>query len=162
MSGKKQKTRKKIVRKPEVAKLIVSQLEIHRLVAEIVLGWRLHTHRTTAGIFVRNNKPTLDYWQGENGDDVLIADDWSPTTNIADAWRIVEKLQSRYWLDLKSPFEAGEQWQAGFTERGATGWNGKPDFRGAGETAPLAICRAALAIFAGHECFEENQTVEQQ
>lgn len=162
MSGQKQKTRKKIVRKSKVAKPVLSQSETHRLIAEIVLGWRLHTHRLTAGRFVCNNKPTLDYWQDENGDDVLVADDWFPTTNIADAWRIVERLQSEYWLDLKSPFEAGDQWQAGFTECGATGWNGEPDFRGTGETAPLAICRAALAIFAGHECFEENQTVEQQ
>lgn len=128
--------------------------EIHRLVTELVLGWRLHAHRATSGIFARNKQTTLDVWKDQNGDDAAFVDDWSPTTKMIDAWQIVDKLQGRYWLELKSPFDTGDKWFAGFTPRGASGWNGTPDFTATGETAPLAICRAALAIFAGCERFE--------
>lgn len=153
---------KKVVRKSKTAKQALSHSETHRLIAELVLGWRLHTHRATSGIFSRNNQSTLDVWKDKNGDDVALVADWSPTTNIVDAWRVVDKLQEQFWLELKSPFNRGEKWTAGFTPRGTSGSNGTPDFSAAGETAPLAICRAALAIFADYECFQPTELTEQK
>jgi hypothetical protein len=66
--------------------------------------------------------------------------------NIHAAWMIVEKLMPVYWLTVRTPFEAGSKYNAGFTRLGATGWNGRADYTGQGESAPEAICRAALEL----------------
>lgn len=47
-----------------------------------------------------------------------------------------------YWMVLKSPFEPGEKWMAGFTVQGASGWNGKPDFMALADTALEAVEQA--------------------
>ena len=89
--------------------------------------------------------------------------DWSG--ELEEAWRVVEHLASHdpanhppdpvatgYWLRLQSPFEADSKtWNAGFTQHSFTGWSGRPDFQGQGDTAAEAICRAALKIVGGHE-----------
>lgn len=67
------------------------------------------------------------------------------STDIAAAWLVVEKLSDRFHCRIKTPFMAGEKYFAGFTPLGVTGWNGRPDHEGSGDTAPLAICLAALA-----------------
>jgi hypothetical protein len=68
------------------------------------------------------------------------------STDMAAAWRVVEKLATDgFYCRIDSPFEPGALYRAGFTPHGVTGWNGRPDFRAAADTAPLAICRAALA-----------------
>jgi hypothetical protein len=72
----------------------------------------------------------------------------APSEDIADAWDVVEWMAGRFHAVVKSPFMAGEPYHAGFTPLGCTGWNGRPDFAGSGETAPLAICRAALLALA--------------
>jgi hypothetical protein len=68
----------------------------------------------------------------------------SPSTDIAAAWEVVEKINEKYHWKLHSPFITGSEWFIGFTPHGVTGWNGTPDFNASGNTAPLAICRAAL------------------
>lgn len=68
------------------------------------------------------------------------------STDIADAWLVVEAMAGRgYWARLTSPFTRGSAYFAGFTPHDFTGWNGRPDHLGGGDTMPLAICRAALA-----------------
>lgn len=125
--------------------------EINRRIAEIVLGWRIHTQRAVSGVFAHNLESIYEIWKDENGDDAAVVSDWSPPTKIGDAWLVVEKLQNRFWLELKSPCSSGGKWFASFAPLGASGWNGQPDFCGTGETAPLAVCRAALAVFAKTE-----------
>ena len=71
------------------------------------------------------------------------------STEIADAMLLQAEMQKRgFWLKLTSPWEPNRPncvlWNAGFTEHGFTGWNGRPDHRGQGETAALAISLAAL------------------
>ena len=67
------------------------------------------------------------------------------STSIADAWLVVEKMRGLgWWLRLSSPFQDGSLWNAGFTPAGTTGWNGTPDHNFASDTAPEAICLAAL------------------
>ena len=66
------------------------------------------------------------------------------STNIAAAWEVVERLRNRFHARITTPFTAGEQFFCGFTPLGITGWNGRPDFSAGAETAPLAICLAAL------------------
>lgn len=66
--------------------------------------------------------------------------------NLGEAWLIVGKMSSDWHMRLLSPFRKGDLWWAGFTPLGSTGWNGKPDHEASAETAPLAICRAALKV----------------
>ncbi len=72
------------------------------------------------------------------------------STDVSAAFKVVDRMMKRgywlelKWLELKSPFFEGESWWAGFTPLKVTGWNGEPDNNMAGDTAMLAICRAAL------------------
>lgn len=64
-------------------------------------------------------------------------------------WNTVEQILSNmqergYWCRLSSPFEPEEQWYAGFTPHGCTGWNGIPDNQMSGDSSSIAIMRAAL------------------
>ncbi len=69
------------------------------------------------------------------------------STDIAAAFPLVSKINKLgMWLKLTSPFNPSDVWNAGFTAHNSTGWNGMSDFRGQGESAPEAICRAALAV----------------
>lgn len=66
---------------------------------------------------------------------------WSPTTDLKDAWRVVRQMHDvhGYWMAL----EYNEP-ELTWVEFRIT--NG-PYFAASGVTAPLAICRAALAAF---------------
>ena len=56
----------------------------------------------------------------------------------------VEAMDKRgMWCQIKSPFELGSDWWAGFTPHGTTGWNGKPDFRGNNQKPWFAVYEAA-------------------
>lgn len=68
------------------------------------------------------------------------------STDIRDAWLVVEHLSETHWLELKSPFSSGNFYTAGFTTSGCSGWNGYPDFQANGETAAISICKAAIAL----------------
>ncbi len=70
------------------------------------------------------------------------------STSIGAAWEVVEKLNKKFHLRLISPFEPGEPYFAGFSPHGMTGWDGRPHFEAGADTAPLAICRAALKAVA--------------
>lgn len=83
--------------------------------------------------------------------------EWPPpfySTNRGDAWKAVEafaKLRKMH-ASVRTPFETRLRpghpsyplYWAGFTPMGTTGWNGRDDWRGSGETMPLAVCRAIL------------------
>ena len=66
------------------------------------------------------------------------------STEIAAAWQVVEKMMERGWyLFLDTAGFDGEEWRAQFRD---------PESRfarGEAATAPLAICRAALAALSG-------------
>lgn len=67
------------------------------------------------------------------------------STDIAAAWQVVVKMGERgYHARVQSPFIPGDEFHAGFTPHGSSGWNGRPDFAASADSAPLAICRAAL------------------
>lgn len=66
---------------------------------------------------------------------------WSPSTNIADAWEVVEVLDSEFGFSLSSP------WFGGCSP--GTVWRaccrlGDIVFYAVADTAPLAICRVTL------------------
>lgn len=65
-------------------------------------------------------------------------------TNDGAAIALLQALRPQWHGLLKTPFDDGEPYWCGFTERGASGFNGQPDYYAAGSTLALAICRAAL------------------
>jgi hypothetical protein len=75
------------------------------------------------------------------------------STDIAAAWEVVEHMRTTHWLDvfsLMSPSDESKFWFAGFEKK----WHGRSYAgiydREAGDTAPHAICAAALkAVSAG-------------
>lgn len=105
--------------------------ELDDLVATRVMGWKRETKDFDGGSWTRWNRP------GESGtwhpaNPVLRGEDWfSPSTNIAHAFEVVEKIRDRFHVHLEA--------------NGTSGWhcvlNG--DWTTA-DTLPLAISRAAL------------------
>lgn len=110
--------------------------ELDALIAEKVMGWTvdpIYRMYTGAGMrhAVGNNLDTR----------------FNPSTNIAAAWEVVEKMRERGdWVNLEGdkegwmvevwPFTADDSWAGG-------GFYGE-DVKAKADTAPLAICRAAL------------------
>lgn len=106
--------------------------------AEGAMGWRVH---------IRNTSHWTDAAKWDRCDYVVraIVDEWRPFDSIINAWMLVDALEARGWLlslgrdrDLN---EAGD-WVAAFGRIG-TIVHGKV---ATGDTAPGAICRAALAV----------------
>jgi len=102
--------------------------EIDRLVAEKVMGWE----------YVQD---TDKWWDG----DVLDIENFNPSTNIQDAWRVVEKMREGRifslcdaWDENDEPiFYANFQYNDGYHV---------VNYDAYAETAPLAICLAALEV----------------
>ena len=103
--------------------------ELDALVAEKVMGWKSY-----------DRKDGVREWckPGEKisivGTVVCLDRDWDPSTSISDAWLVVEKLD---W-DITLEYVVMHGWRAVIK---------RPDlFEGFGQadTAPEAICRAAL------------------
>ena len=91
--------------------------ELDALIAEKVMGWRLQAEPYTC-------------WNLPDGDQRIYTPNFS--TDIAAAWRVVEKMRSP---DFRLNREG--DWVCCF--------GGTVAFCGDGDTAALAICRAALA-----------------
>jgi hypothetical protein len=107
--------------------------EMDKAVAELVMGW----HRS------RDNMDLNDVWRNEHGEyarngylSPSIMGDWSPTTNIADAWEVVEKIPLPFCL-TQSAIKDG--WCAEFLPD-----DSNETINCVANTAQLAICRAAL------------------
>jgi hypothetical protein len=73
---------------------------------------------------------------------------WSPSTSIADAWEVVEKIPGRYWEFVRLKFDDGfVKWivrDANDDGQGGGDDGQGGDIEAGAPTAPLAICRAAL------------------
>jgi len=80
---------------------------------------------------------------------------WSPSTNIAHAWEVVEHLQAHNPFWQGGDGMGGDSWGSvtispcsAYRPEGWHGWTvnfGDDNTSASGETLPLAICRAALA-----------------
>lgn len=78
---------------------------------------------------------------GDNGEEVMGIKD----IESMDIFEIQELMERRgYWMELKSPFNVGENWACGFTALGCSGWNGRPDYQGFAKTAQEAAVNAVL------------------
>lgn len=115
--------------------------ELDTLIAERVMGWvvgpeeYVHGHNMHVGSFERS-------WVGSKCDGrTWLVGGFKPSTDIAAAWQVVEKLKGNPGDDLKdwhwNPeivwLDDNRGWAVVFNEQEASA-----------PTAPLAICRAAL------------------
>ena len=71
---------------------------------------------------------------------------------MSDLVNLLTKLEAipGHWYRLSSPFQPDDGYHAGLTPHGVTGWNGRPDYRGDGQTLEEAI-RNLLDKFARGE-----------
>ena len=104
--------------------------EMDALIAEKVMGWDVHPHRTH--YINRDAKNEHPYF--------VICGDFEPSTDIAAAWQVVEKMSSRKDWDehpvcIVRNYAFKDMWTVELRDY---------DFDATAETAPLAICRAAL------------------
>ena len=118
--------------------------EIDALIAEKVMGWVIHSRNTAWWVKVADeNEVTTEVMGFTYG-----KDRFAPSTNIADAWEVVKKLQQHFFIDIvvgrkagKANGKFGVDVEIGHYD--AEGWAlvsmDAPE-------APLAICRAALDL----------------
>lgn len=117
--------------------------ELDALVAEKVMGW---TYQESSFLGVSK------FWRiGPKG--VIEIEEWRPSTKIASAWAVVEKLKEfisekdlapdLFHVNFRIEYN-GDNWWAGFTEREPEGVASFGPITGIGESAPHAICLAAL------------------
>jgi len=111
--------------------------EMDALVAKKVMGWK-----------IKHYGGDVFYWKLK-GKDIGLVDMWEPSTNIADAWKVVEKF-----ADMPHIFPEIRKsgvWVCSIWKNDA----GKKDFGWISEshatTASLAICRAALLAVMANE-----------
>lgn len=110
--------------------------ELDALVGQKVMGWTRAYDRRLKG----------EWWSAPEDPQGFYADfpEWS--TDISAAWVVVEKMRERgFWFRMSTPFSLkGTTLFGGFTSHNSTGWNGRPDYGHAAESAPEVICLAAL------------------
>lgn len=124
--------------------------ELDALIAERVLGWVYHpqdadTRRRADGTWRMGPPPYGGFWLVPPHPSLELEWEVAPcSTNPAAAWLVVEAMEARGWVPcLKRNIERVE-WEATFW---ATPENPAMPraVRIQADTAPLAICRAALA-----------------
>ncbi len=121
--------------------------ELDALVAENVMGWHVY-ESGRCSLMARQTLP--------DGDEIehIIATthpwetaDYSPSTDIAAAWQVVEKLMEKGWTVTLAPRQFEKYPENRFKFHGCR-MVGDPQtmqsFSDHADTAPLAICLAAL------------------
>lgn len=110
---------------------MVDYYEVDKLVALHVMKWK--------PVYYDDN--VIVAWDIGKGRELFFTspfesdNEWSPSTNISDAWMVVERIGHEFLVRKR---KNGEDFRAFIIETG-----GKEDYAHA-KTAPLAICLAAL------------------
>lgn len=132
---------------------IAAGAELNALMAEKVMGW--------------TRQPDYNYWMTFQGDTFNLHGHiatWSPSALIADAWQVVERVYAimrsgkmtgkTFYLNCSEPNEHNpDRWCASFEEDEAEG----ETCEATADTAPLAICRAALLYCAALVVTQEER-----
>lgn len=108
-------------------------------VAKNVMKWAVHFRNTAC--YCKSEEKNTAMTQCPS-----FVSEWRPSTDIRQAWQVINTLLDRYHIVIKSPFDSDELWMARFTPFGCTGFNGRPDHYAHGETAEEAMCRAVLLV----------------
>ena len=108
------------------------------IIARQVMGWTKATlHDDVTG-------PEAYWCMG--GKAMAPVDSFTPSTDIASAWKVVEHLLCHGWDEkhfFQLHYDNVDLWDASFYKE-PSGDGGGPDVWGTAPTAPLAICLAAL------------------
>lgn len=67
-----------------------------------------------------------------------VVERWSPSTDIADAWLVVEKMRKTYCFSMHDDARDDEMIYVSFEDEKGNHWTSH-------RSAPLAVCRAAIA-----------------
>lgn len=100
----------------------MTNIEINKLIAEKVMGWQVVEYENIGLVEV------------ETEDEMFYLHEFQPSTNIKDAWEVIEKLQVDWVWEMKMHNSANEvdvqigRWYA------------------TNKSVPLAICLAALKL----------------
>ena len=122
--------------------------DLDALVAEKVMGWTLGDPHWIHG-YMMHGMVEVRTWLGSETEDGAKSEGWSPSTNIAAAWEVVEKLSQSgvdFYLE-RDPYGRTHWARFNDTTQGTYNKEGCEDKRlgdADAPTAPLAICRAAL------------------
>lgn len=111
--------------------------EISHLVAEKVMGWDKQTLPNFEG-----SPYTADYWVNAQGEKERPVNFFSPSSNLEDAWRVVESLG---YVQKQLEWDADNKQWCFIIGNGLDGsWSAFD------ETVPLAICLSALKTVNVH------------
>jgi hypothetical protein len=99
--------------------------EMDALVAQHVMGWRPHFRNTAFYV-------SADHAESLMGRPLATVGKWHPSTDIAAAWEVVDQQQGGLRFELRRRPDGG--FWCSFGE----------EMSAEAESAPLAICRAAL------------------
>lgn len=115
----------------------LSDAEIDRLVALNIMHWFPDDDCP------RGYRPSWSINQGQN--DGPHYEEWQPSTNIADAWQVLEKFQSTHNIYLVTIEKY--RWCCDLEgANGAAPAGGDEHVSEMADTAPRAICLACLAV----------------
>lgn len=112
----------------------MTNVELDAAIAEKVMGWRQHPHMADCWIgedMVKRHPMVQPYRQKHY---------FTPSTDIATAWEVVEKMQTHDTVISRSGQPDAPTWHVRF---GAC--DAHRQIWGVGATMPEAVCRAALA-----------------
>ncbi len=110
--------------------------QLDALVAEKVMGWTFYRQRLHP-----NHTFLTQTWRTEHGS--IMPSMWTPTTEIAQAWEVVERMVKLGWnvrimnYGIAPELPDCEPWRCDFIRVGALSIK-------AASALPLAICLAAL------------------
>ncbi|MGB3568429.1 MAG: hypothetical protein WBA30_14905 [Priestia megaterium] len=106
--------------------------EIDALIAEKVMGWSVARFENINVTEAYTESCTL-----------IIGEDFSPSTKIQTAWLVVEELKQQgfYSFHTDLSLDSGQEWWSWHFSKGVNNYGSQQ------ETAPLAICMAALKAF---------------
>lgn len=115
--------------------------EIDRLVAEKVMGWKLK--KRWPDILVWENIEGEDRAADEATERYSVFEGFRPSTDISDAWEVVEKMKIKTAFSIRDVWDENDNpaYLANFSSYDGTR---EIDHTAYAETAPLAICLAAL------------------
>lgn len=112
--------------------------DLDRLVAEKVMGWKWGPTGADYSGWQGSKQYPNGMWNRKND---ACRGHWSPSTDIAHAWEVVEHMEQNGGL-IANMYSQRGCWSVGIEPLPESRYI--EVFREVAETAPLAICRAAL------------------
>jgi hypothetical protein len=120
--------------------------EIDKLIAEKVMGWHIQEEKGGRNQWLDSDghyQHMVSRYDGYEDAEDFETICWHPSESILWAWEVVEFLRRRFWSTNIVCWDFSDKWVITCEHRTGHGEPKKTLYADA-ETAPLAICRAAL------------------